>query len=171
MRLAQSVSGTVDEIDQIVTKIWNNNPQTEVFVANVIPWFGASSTNATVQADVELLGTAIEQWANNKNDPQLHLVDVRTQFSPGMMISDLVHPNATGEAHIADAFYDRLTAVLGCSEQTIDLIAPETFITVPAVGGTVNETTNFRGTAIDTCLLYTSPSPRDRQKSRMPSSA
>ena len=25
--------------------------------------------------------------------------------------------------------------------------------------------------AIDTCLLYTSPSPRDRQKSRMPSSA
>ena len=33
-----------------------------------------------------------------------------------------------------------------------------------------------RGTATlmilgDTCLLYTSPSPRDRQKSRMPSSA
>ena len=26
-------------------------------------------------------------------------------------------------------------------------------------------------TTIDTCLLYTSPSPRDRQKSRMPSSA
>ena len=25
--------------------------------------------------------------------------------------------------------------------------------------------------AISTCLLYTSPSPRDRQKSRMPSSA
>ena len=25
--------------------------------------------------------------------------------------------------------------------------------------------------AADTCLLYTSPSPRDRQKSRMPSSA
>ena len=25
--------------------------------------------------------------------------------------------------------------------------------------------------ALDACLLYTSPSPRDRQKSRMPSSA
>ena len=25
--------------------------------------------------------------------------------------------------------------------------------------------------AVNTCLLYTSPSPRDRQKSRMPSSA
>ena len=27
------------------------------------------------------------------------------------------------------------------------------------------------GDLIETCLLYTSPSPRDRQKSRMPSSA
>ena len=27
------------------------------------------------------------------------------------------------------------------------------------------------GEWVDTCLLYTSPSPRDRQKSRMPSSA
>ena len=28
-----------------------------------------------------------------------------------------------------------------------------------------------RGGAVEGCLLYTSPSPRDRQKSRMPSSA
>ena len=30
---------------------------------------------------------------------------------------------------------------------------------------------NYDGTLTYTCLLYTSPSPRDRQKSRMPSSA
>ena len=30
---------------------------------------------------------------------------------------------------------------------------------------------NGGGDSMDTCLLYTSPSPRDRQKSRMPSSA
>ena len=30
---------------------------------------------------------------------------------------------------------------------------------------------NLTGTFLMTCLLYTSPSPRDRQKSRMPSSA
>ena len=29
----------------------------------------------------------------------------------------------------------------------------------------------YYGKQGDTCLLYTSPSPRDRQKSRMPSSA
>ena len=30
---------------------------------------------------------------------------------------------------------------------------------------------NADGVEDETCLLYTSPSPRDRQKSRMPSSA
>ena len=33
------------------------------------------------------------------------------------------------------------------------------------------DTLNVIGTVVGTCLLYTSPSPRDRQKSRMPSSA
>ena len=31
--------------------------------------------------------------------------------------------------------------------------------------------THYLGTVDKICLLYTSPSPRDRQKSRMPSSA
>ena len=34
----------------------------------------------------------------------------------------------------------------------------------------VSSVTDDSGT-VNTCLLYTSPSPRDRQKSRMPSSA
>ena len=33
------------------------------------------------------------------------------------------------------------------------------------------ETSVIKGAKAQTCLLYTSPSPRDRQKSRMPSSA
>lgn len=48
MRLAQSVSGTVSEIDQIVARIWANNSAAEVFVANVIPWYGTSSNNSNV---------------------------------------------------------------------------------------------------------------------------
>ena len=35
---------------------------------------------------------------------------------------------------------------------------------------TVEESERYEALAL-TCLLYTSPSPRDRQKSRMPSSA
>ena len=45
-----------------------------------------------------------------------------------------------------------------------------------AGGNAINEMieNNMQGVefiAVNTCLLYTSPSPRDRQKSRMPSSA
>ena len=35
----------------------------------------------------------------------------------------------------------------------------------------LTELSQFASTEKNTCLLYTSPSPRDRQKSRMPSSA
>ena len=40
-----------------------------------------------------------------------------------------------------------------------------------AIRDTFIETAKQQGHSIDCCLLYTSPSPRDRQKSRMPSSA
>ena len=52
------------------------------------------------------------------------------------------------------------------------------------VSNSISESVNFRNKKLDesnrsdnlaigitTCLLYTSPSPRDRQKARMPSSA
>ena len=49
----------------------------------------------------------------------------------------------------------------------------------PPNNGLLNETgqqyyqgaEGFVGDGANSCLLYTSPSPRDRQKSRMPSSA
>ena len=155
IRLAQSVSGTVNEIDQIVTRIWANNSVAEVFVANVIPWYGTSSTNSNVQSDIQQLGTAIETWVTNKADSRLHLVDVRSQYNPNMMISDLIHPNAVGEAHIADAFLSALDIAFpntdfSCGAPTVDLIAPETFIAVPAAGSNVAGTTTYSGSATDT---------------------
>ena len=47
-------------------------------------------------------------------------------------------------------------------------------VVIPFVGVESNGATrwiNILGLSIQPCLLYTSPSPRDRQKSRMPSSA
>ena len=40
-----------------------------------------------------------------------------------------------------------------------------------AAGGATGRISGGGGGEVSTCLLYTSPSPRDRQKSRMPSSA
>ena len=50
-----------------------------------------------------------------------------------------------------------------------DIADAATRLTFTGDGVTVTETAE--GSNLVTCLLYTSPSPRDRQKSRMPSSA
>ena len=41
----------------------------------------------------------------------------------------------------------------------------------PALDAKVPENSDMKGKWGKSCLLYTSPSPRDRQKARMPSSA
>ena len=52
------------------------------------------------------------------------------------------------------------------------LIKPtRTFLSLSPSGTAASGTSDGRGTIPNPCLLYTSPSPRDRQKSRMPSSA
>ena len=60
-------------------------------------------------------------------------------------------PEKAGVATLAAALLDQ-----GTTSKTAEQIASS----VDSIGGLVG-----------TCLLYTSPSPRDRQKSRMPSSA
>ena len=55
----------------------------------------------------------------------------------------------------------------GVSLKTIDAKAKHS----ENVLKTIDEMCQELGENINNCLLYTSPSPRDRQKSRMPSSA
>ena len=54
--------------------------------------------------------------------------------------------------------------------QSIAAILASPYVRAQQTAQLVREALGFEG-EIRTCLLYTSPSPRDRQKSRMPSSA
>ena len=58
-------------------------------------------------------------------------------------------------------------------QQTVDLFNRENFKVAPTgfSHGTVTVISEDIPYQITTCLLYTSPSPRDRTRSRMPSSA
>ncbi|MEM7257953.1 MAG: carbohydrate-binding domain-containing protein [Pseudomonadota bacterium] len=100
MNRGDSVDGTVSEIDKIVDIIHQQNSRTIVLLANVIPWYG------TPQQRVTSLGSKIQAYINQLADNRVKLVDVRSGYTRSMMVPDGVHPNATGEAHIADAFFD-----------------------------------------------------------------
>ena len=144
--LSNGNGGTVAEIERLVTQIWNSNADAEIFVANVIPWFGASN-NPNVAADIVTLGDEIESWIDAENDPRLHLVDVRSGFNINLMTSDGIHPNADGDAHIADAFLSVMDEAEVCS----DGAPPATFISSPAAAGaSVSITHTYTGTATDT---------------------
>ena len=85
-----------------------------------------------------------------------------------------VHIETTG----TDNYLLHMVIVLAGHEieslETLRLNDINTTTTTSTISGsTVHTVTNsdFTNTENDNCLLYTSPSPRDRQKSRMPSSA
>ena len=61
-----------------------------------------------------------------------------------------------------------LYAPLSAENRKVDLIEPEAHAILIPGSGTYSKKISTQN---KDCLLYTSPSPRDRQKSRMPSSA
>ena len=109
----QTVASTLQDIQDVIATIHSTQPETLVLLANVIPWFRPSPSPET-GADIALLGDALEQWVLDAQDPMVKLVDVRSGFLESMMISDQVHPNETGEAHIAAAFMSVIDPLANC---------------------------------------------------------
>ena len=75
----------------------------------------------------------------------LHYVSI------GIVVLVLLAPVNSDRANSAEVFTTRMTGVIGCSLCLIDMVVQARLLQV--------------------CLLYTSPSPRDKRQSRMPSSA
>ena len=71
------------------------------------------------------------------------------------------HPEGEGDVTFRIRSYDGLDySPVEVRQYKLNLVAPTILVDVPNSGSTHN-----------TCLLYTSPSPRDKRQSRMPSSA
>ena len=100
-------------------------------------------------------------------------VDPTTVRLPGDR-SAVVGPNGCGKSNVIDA----VRWVMGESsakqlrgESITDVIFSGSSARKPTAMATVELLFDNSDARIGGCLLYTSPSPRDRQKSRMPSSA
>ena len=82
---------------------------------------------------------------------------------------------------LSPRFVPRLAATVGlftryglrdfARQQGLIDLAPDEAGDATNGDGTADRAVAFRKRLVELCLLYTSPSPRDRQKSRMPSSA
>ena len=71
----------------------------------------------------------------------------------------------------ADHFYQCVLAVRERTGATVEVLTPDFVNNEAALERVVESVPEVFNHNTETCLLYTSPSPRDRQKSRMPSSA
>lgn len=118
MYVDQSVESTVQELDELITRIWNIDVDVEVYMANVIPWFGVSSSNKNIGEDSAALTLAIGRWVQTRDDPRLHLVNVNSDYVETYMQADGIHPNAEGEAFLANTFLSSLRANGMCPAMT-----------------------------------------------------
>ena len=86
----------------------------------------------------------------------------------------MLHMHLPSDARIVDEIFS-LTGKPKCRDEGWLMAMVATYGKTPSElkGFTWNEdnTINIPNDQTHPCLLYTSPSPRDRQKSRMPSSA
>ncbi len=99
MLQGQNVEDTVAEIDQVVSIILDAGA--DVLLANVVPVFGYGAQTRTQQ-----LGNQLQSYVAQLADSRVNIVDVRSGFTNAMMLSDNLHPNPAGEAHIARAFFN-----------------------------------------------------------------
>jgi len=140
MNRSQSIISTIDELELLAGRIWAANSAISIYVANVIPWYGISN-NPSIEASVTQLGPAIRDWVRDTDDDRLHLVQVKTGYQQSFMLADGIHPNDDGDAHIANAFLNRLTANNDCPTP------PETFIS--AIPNNTPTAFTFTGSAVD----------------------
>ena len=110
----QTVASTVTDIDNVLNAIYQAKSDTLVLIANVIPWYSENPYPA-IGEDIEAVGDGVEALVASRFDPLLKVVDVRSGFTQAMMLNDLIHPNDTGEAHIADAFMSVYQPLAGCA--------------------------------------------------------
>ncbi len=112
----QTVESTITDINNVLDTIYETKSDTVVLIANIIPWY-SDNPYPEIGEDVEAVGDGVEALVAERLDPLLKLVDVRSGYTEEMMMRDLIHPNETGEAHIADAFVSVYQPLAACSPE------------------------------------------------------
>ena len=152
---AMDFTGTVPPINYTVEDINGETSDADIFI-EVTPTADAVDDIVTTNEDTPVL---LDPLAN----------DDLGEGAQSLTVNNVPDPATEGELTYLDAAGNPVVVAPG------DVLTPEqaatlTFVPVEDFNGPVPPI-NYTVTDVNGCLLYTSPSPRDRQKSRMPSSA
>jgi lysophospholipase L1-like esterase len=113
MMLHQSVTGTLDELTQVVATLRKANPRVAVLFSKLIP-------NAENQGGIDKVNARIPRLVKSlstKASP-VYLVDQTANFNRVSDEYDGIHPNESGEQKIATQFFNVLKMVLPAKRST-----------------------------------------------------
>ena len=112
-------------------------------------------------------GEATEGWTSQ--DPPLSELGKSQAESLATFVSSTIDENSINNIDFISSPLNRCkeTASLALEKMYSEILINNNFRELPSPTLDLEKRVNW----LRSCLLYTSPSPRDRQKSRMPSSA
>jgi acyl-CoA thioesterase-1 len=104
----QGVSGTINDIGQIIDIVRDANPRVIVLVAQIIP------TSDPSRPSLEPFNEAIPELVSSRDsaDSPVRLVDQYTGFDATVDTYDGVHPDVSGENKMAQKWFDALQPLL-----------------------------------------------------------
>ena len=154
-------------------------------IDSVAPIFVNMPTDETIQCDVDVVTPVVTASDNCDDDVEVDVVITSTQTSNGSITDNCYEITNTWTATDNCGNSNTHTQVITVMDTTIptfdvepvdETIECDVTPTIVDVTATDNCDTDVlvelvSTTTQTTCLLYTSPSPRDRTRSRMPSSA
>jgi len=99
---SNTISSTVTELETVIDILRADNPHTVIFLAQLIPTTLASNT-AITNLNMEIPGIATRK---STSQSPIIIVDQNTGFDPVTDTYDAIHPNGSGEAKMAQKWFD-----------------------------------------------------------------
>ena len=161
VKLLENFNNTTAPSNKVQGQLWydKTNNQLNVYTGSKFKPVGSTANSATaptnaVQGDL---------WFDTTNT-QLYVYTGSAWT--------LIGPTTVAGSGVTQVFAESPEDNTGVKRSILKLVTNDTVVGVISnLAFTPSSTETLGAALITACLLYTSPSPRDRQKSRMPSSA
>jgi acyl-CoA thioesterase I len=107
----RSVTGTVDNISALITRLRTANPNITILLAKPIPCVPGSYCQSTAHAQFGVKLAALAT-ARNSAQSRVLLIDMTVGFNPQTDLHDGLHPNISGEQKMAERWFAALQPLL-----------------------------------------------------------